>query len=253
VELIKRRLHVPQGLTNKELKDAEDDQRMVRQVLAKVLKDLLVMLHPLMPHLTEELWHGLRGETINNQEEVFNSKKFVALQRWPTAKREYIDKSIENSFGRVIDVIRLARSLRAEAGIKPSKSARLRIVIDSSAEVSILCDALDDIKTLAKASHVEVLQSDADSPRQRCIAAVSGRMQVLLLLDDELMDLGAFRERLEKSYLEAKQEFDSLDARLKNPGFIAKAPQAVVAECSQRLSEASSQMDLAKKRLADLD
>jgi valyl-tRNA synthetase len=258
VELIKRRLQVPADLEGEARAAAVADQRTARQVLAKVLSELLLMLHPLMPHLSEELWHGVLG--LNNEPSITREKvehlfgdrpRFLALESWPKAQSSALDNAIENSFNRVIEAIRLARNLRAVAGLKPSQKAPLQIVIDSEGVASVLRDASDDISTLAKASDIQVLLADDFSSGGRCLAGVSGTLQVLLPVEG-LVDLGALRGRLQKDIAKAEKEIAGLAGRLANPNFAGKAPPEVVAECQANLAEAQAQAELARGRLGEL-
>ena len=244
VELIKRRLQVPDDLEGEAREIAEGDQRTARQVLAKVLSELLVMLHPLMPHLTEELWHGLMGEE--------HAQALLAKQLWPTTQEPTRnDQAIENTFQSVINAIRLTRNLRAAASLKPSQQVPVQIVIDSQGDVAVLKGASGDICALAKASSVDVARDDRDFKGVRCFSGVSGGLQVFLPLEG-LVDLEALRARLQKDLAKAEKEISGLQARLLNPNFADKAPPVVVAECRANLNEAETQKKIARKRLDDL-
>jgi valyl-tRNA synthetase len=244
VELIKRRLQVPDDLEGAAREIAEGDQHTARQVLAKVLSELLVMLHPLMPHLTEELWHGLMGEE--------QAQALLAKQLWPTTQEPTRnDQAIENTFQSVINTIRLTRNLRAAASLKPSQQVPVKIFIDSQGDVEVLKEAFGDICALAKASSIDVARDDRDFKGMRCFSGVSGGLQVFLLLEG-LVDLEALRARLQKDLARAEKEISGLQARLLNPNFADKAPPLVVAECRANLNEAETQAALARKRLADL-
>jgi valyl-tRNA synthetase len=233
LELIKRRLQDPA------------QQRTARAVLAKVLNDLLVMLHPLMPHLTEELWHGLTGEAAGT---------FLALQPWPELDQAALNESLEASFAELIEAIRVVRNLRAVAGLKPSQPAPVQFVTNRAALTQLLQEATADITALTRAECVEVLDStaaDAARTGQRALAGVCGELQVLLPIEG-LVDLDALRGRLEKDLAKAAKEIKGLAGRLANPSFTGKAPPEVVAECRANLAEAEAQAELARKRLADL-
>ena len=232
LELSKRRLQVPA------------DQRTARQVLAKVLHELLVMLQPLMPHLTEELWHGLTGEPAGT---------FLALQAWPSAQPAALDNALEASFAELIEAIRVVRNLRAVAGLKPSQPAPVRFVTGRPELAQLLQQAAADITALTRAESLQVLDpaAAAASPTARALAGVSGELQVLLPLEG-LVDLDALRGRLEKDIAKAEKEIAGLSGRLANPNFADKAPPAVVAECRANLAEAEAQAQLARQRLADL-
>ncbi|WP_255439302.1 valine--tRNA ligase [Synechococcus sp. LTW-R] len=240
VELIKRRLNPGENPSA----EALADQRTARQVLAKALNELLVMLHPLMPHLCEELWHGLNGEL---------EETFLALQPWPTLDVSALDDDLEASFADLIEAIRVVRNLRAVAGLKPSQSVPVRFVTGRSALASVLSAATADITALTRAERVEVLDPAAAeaNPAAKALAGVSGELQVLLPIDG-LVDLDALRGRLEKDIAKAEKEIKGLSGRLSNPNFASKAPPEVVAECQANLAEAEAQAELARKRLVDL-
>jgi valyl-tRNA synthetase len=232
LELIKRRLQNP------------PQQRTARQVLAKVLQELLVMLHPLMPHLSEELWHGL---TAHPQE------MFLALQRWPEVDVAALNDDLESSFAELIEAIRVVRNLRAVAGLKPSQSVPVRFVTGRPELAAVLSAATADITALTRAESVEVLDPLAAeaAPAAKALAGVSGDLQVLLPIEG-LVDLEALRGRLEKDIAKAEKEIKGLVGRLANPNFADKAPPEVVAECKANLAEAEAQAQLARRRLDDL-
>ncbi|MEY3544133.1 MAG: Valyl-tRNA synthetase [Cyanobacteriota bacterium] len=244
VELIKRRLQVPAELEDAAREAALADQHTARQVLAKALNELLVMLQPLMPHLTEELWHGLTGAS---------EETFLALQPWPQVDDSALNDELEASFADLIEAIRVVRNLRAVAGLKPSQSVPVRFVTGRSALASVLGAATADITALTRAESVEVLDPAAAeaNPATKALAGVSGELQVLLPIEG-LVDLEALRARLEKDIAKADKEITGLAGRLANPNFADKAPPEVVAECKANLAEAEAQAELARKRLADL-
>ncbi|MCS5706613.1 valine--tRNA ligase [Synechococcus sp. FGCU-3] len=244
VELIKRRLQVPAELDGAAREAALADQRTARQVLAKVLNALLVMLHPLMPHLSEELWHGLTGEPEGT---------FLALQPWPVVDVAALDDDLESSFAELIEAIRVVRNLRAVAGLKPSQAVPVRFVSGREDLAGVLRLATPDIAALTRAASVEVLDpaTAAAAPATKALAGVSGELQVLLPIDG-LVDLDALRARLEKDIAKADKEIKGLAGRLANPNFADKAPPEVVAECKANLADAEAQAALARQRLADL-
>jgi valyl-tRNA synthetase len=240
VELIKRRLNPGENPSP----EALADQRTARQVLAKVLNALLVMLHPLMPHLSEELWHGLTGESETT---------FLALQPWPELDAAALDDNLEASFAELIEAIRVVRNLRAVAGLKPSQSVPVRFVSGRPELAAALTAATADITALTRAERVEVLDPAAAdaNPATKALAGVSGELQVVLPIEG-LVDLEALRARLEKDIAKAEKEIKGLAGRLANPNFADKAPPEVVADCKANLAEAEAQAELARKRLADL-
>lgn len=246
IELLKRRLNPRPAVEGEPLSAAAlADQRVARQVLAKVLAELLVLLHPLMPHLSEELWHGLTGAPEGT---------FLALQPWPAVDEAALDAPLEAQFAELIEAIRVVRNLRAVAGLKPSQPAPVVFVTGRPELAAVLTAASGDITALTRAASVEVRDPAASTQAaasERCLAAVSGELQVLLPIEG-LVDLDALRSRLEKDIAKAEKEIKGLAGRLANPNFAGKAPPEVVAECRANLAEAEAQATLARGRLADL-
>jgi valyl-tRNA synthetase len=242
IELLKRRLNPRPVVEGEALSPAAlADQRVARQVLAKVQADLLVLLHPLMPHLSEELWHGLSGTPETT---------FLALQAWPLANAAALDAELEETFAELIEAIRVVRNLRAVAGLKPSQAAPVVFVTGRPELAAVLRQAIPDITALTRAASVEV-RKPGGTASERCLAAVSGELQVLLPIEG-LVDLDVLRGRLEKDIAKAEKEIKGLAGRLANPNFAGKAPPEVVAECKANLAEAEAQAALARGRLEGL-
>ncbi|MFM1798796.1 MAG: hypothetical protein RLZZ117_1074 [Cyanobacteriota bacterium] len=253
LELSKRRLQVPSELEGEARAAALADQRTARQVLAKVLSELLVMLHPLLPHITEELWHGLTGAP---------EETFVALTPWPAIDEAALDDGLESAFAELIEAIRVVRNLRAVAGLKPSQAAPVRFITGRPELAALLEDATADITALTRAASVAVWSQEKaaraarerateEGAGERVLAGVCGELQVVLPLEG-LVDVEALRGRLEKDLAKAEKEIGGLQGRLANPNFADKAPPEVVAECRANLVEAQTQASLARQRLAEL-
>ena len=240
LELSKRRLNPGEEPSAAALAD----QHTAKQVLAKVISQMHLMLHPLMPHLTEELWHSVTAEPENT---------FLALQPWPSVDEGALDDGLEASFSELIAAIRVVRNLRAVAGLKPSQSVPVRFVTSRPELMAVLVQGTADITALTRAESVELMtQAQAEAaPVAKALAGVSGELQVLLPIEG-LVDLEALQGRLEKDIAKAEKEIKGLAGRLSNPNFADKAPPEVVAECKAKLAEAEVQADLARRRLADL-
>ncbi len=240
LEIIKRRLNIQGSQDSSSL----EKKRIAQKVLKKVLTELLVMLHPLMPHLTEELWHSITGKPED---------KFLALEPWPESKDSLIDNALEEAFDNLIEAIRVVRNLRALAGLKPSQSAPVIFITGKKELKDVLNTARDDVSLLTRSSTLEILdpKSSAANSTEKSLAGVSGELQVLLPLGD-LIDLKGLHIRLQKDIAKAEKDIANLSARLNNPRFREKAPDAVILECKLKLQEAETQVALAQKRLSDL-
>ncbi|MBD2449147.1 valine--tRNA ligase [Nostoc sp. FACHB-152] len=118
-------------------------RRAVQQTLAYVLEGILKLLHPFMPHITEEIWQVLTQQDPDSQ-------KSLALQAYPKADANLIDPALEEQFELLIGTIRTIRNLRAEADVKPGAKVKVYLQTDSIKEQQILTACQAYIKDLAK-------------------------------------------------------------------------------------------------------
>ena len=240
LELIKHRLNVEETATENEILQ----RHVAQKVLFKVLNELFTMLHPFMPHLTEELWHVVTGAS---------DKEFLALQAWPRINNDFLDDSLEGSFAQLFSSIRLVRNLRAEAGLKNSQKVPVLFITPRKDIVNILENSKTDIQYLTRADEVDVVTPDQleGQPIPKGLAGVSGELEVVLPIEG-LVDLDALKARLEKDLVKAEKEIAGLNGRLLNPSFTQKAPESVVSESRKNLSDAIAQAELVRKRLSNL-
>jgi valyl-tRNA synthetase len=209
-----------------------------RRVLARSLEALLVMLHPLMPHLTEELWHALS---------TAEASQFLALQRWPEPAETWLDGHHESAFQFGIEAVRAIRNLRALSGVKPGEKLPVHVYTANAERRVFLAANQEKIRRLVGASEFDW---EAEPLAGQLLGIVDSEAQVGITVPQQSLD--ALRSRLEKDLARAEKEIKGLAARLANPNFAGKAPVEVVAECRSNLAEAEAQAALARGRLEDL-
>ncbi|WP_126146854.1 valine--tRNA ligase [Synechococcus elongatus] len=230
IELVKPRLY------------GEDDQsRLVaQQTLAQILEGILRLLHPFMPHVTEEIWH-----TLNQVGE----DQFLALQSFPQPQSEWIQPELDREFQLMIDVIRTLRNLRAEAGLKPGQKITAILQSDSESERCNLEQSQAYIRDLTKTEMLTIVESLTEEPQ--ALVGVTATVQVLLPLAG-LVDLAALQTKLSRNLEKVEKEIKSLSGRLNSSNFVDKAPAEVVAETRENLLEAEKQAELLRDRLTRL-
>ncbi|MGA1357407.1 MAG: valine--tRNA ligase [Prochlorothrix sp.] len=232
IELAKSRLY----------SDGEAHQKTtVQQILAHLLEGIQKLLHPFMPHITEEVWHTLTQS---------DDQTYLALQSYPDRDATWINPPLEQDFDLVIGTIRVLRNLRAEAGVKPGIKVKALVQSESDREQQILTTGMPYIQALAKAETLTLVQS-ADAAPRKSLAGVVGTVQVLLPLEG-VVDLEALVKKLEKDLGKVEKELKSLQGRLNNPGFVNKAPQDIIDGAKAALSEAETQAQILRDRLAIL-
>jgi len=236
IELVKSRL--PQ--------DANPTSRKVaQQILAHLLQGILHLLHPFMPHITEEIWQTLTQQPAE-------SPQFLPLQPYPEADTHLIDLDLEAEFQLLIDTIRTIRNLRAEADIKPGAKITANLQSESAKERLILNAGDAYIQDLAKVETLTVVDTVTQSTESdQAIAGVVGTIQVVIPLAG-VVDIEALRSKLAKSLNKAIAESQSLSNRLNNPNFVGKAPPDVVAGVRLALVEAEKQAEILRDRLESL-
>ena len=226
-----------QRFNNKEI----NNRQISEKVLIKVLNDILVMIHPFMPHITEELWHVLQLKP---------DKELLSLQKWPTQENKFVDNKLDNSFQQLFEIIRLIRNLRAELGLKPSEKVPVYLISDNDELIDFLKILVDDIQTLTKSSEVFIFKPNAVDKKEfaKSFSGIISDLEVYLPFQD-FVNMDALKERLNKDLKKVTIELDNLNKRLSNKNFVDKAPKDIVDECRFKLNEGSVQMERITKKL----
>ena len=226
-----------QRFNNKETKNRQISEK----VLIKVLNDILVMIHPFMPHITEELWHVLQLKPDN---------ALLSLQKWPIHENKFVDNKLDNSFQQLFEIIRLIRNLRAELGLKPSEKGPVYLISDNDELIDFLKTLVDDIQTLTKSSEVFIFKTNAVDKKEfaKSFSGIISDLEVYLPFQD-FVNIDALKERLNKDLKKVTIELENLNKRLSNKNFVDKAPKDIVDECRFKLNEGSVQMERITKKL----
>ena len=208
IELTKSRL---QG-------DDEESKVNAQKVLCCVLTDILKLLHPFMPFITEEIWQALPHEG-----------DFLMLQKWPEHHVELDFPEEEKVMEMIMDAIGAVRTRRAEMNVPPSKKASLTV---STLEQEVFRAGIPFLKRLAYASDVTItgvagLGADGEESARGMVTVITHAARISMPMA-ELVDLEKEKARIQKDLGKQKAELEKLQAKLNNPGFVNKAPANVV-------------------------
>ncbi|HZL38876.1 MAG TPA: valine--tRNA ligase [Pseudolabrys sp.] len=214
VELSKPLLAGPDG-------PAKDE---TRAMAAWALDEILKLLHPFMPFITEELW-------AVTAEQGPKRSALLALSDWPKLGGLTDDKA-EAEIGWLIELITVIRSIRAEMNI----AAAIPLVLaGASRETQSRAERWADfIKRLARVSEIS---SAATAPKGSVQLVVRGEVAALPLIG--VIDIAAERARLTKEMQKAESDIARVDAKLNNENFMARAPEEVVVEEKEKREEAT--------------
>ncbi|SDT67910.1 valine--tRNA ligase [Actinoplanes derwentensis] len=191
-----------------------------QRVLGHVLDQLLRLLHPVIPFVTEELWIALTGGET------------VMKSAWPTVDQALIDDAAEDELAALQKVVTEVRRFRADQGLKPGQ--RVTAALTGLGNVGISAhEAL--IRSLAR------LDAPGDDFAATATLAVTGSITVDLDTRGTI-DVAAERARLEKDKAGAEKEATQCRAKLGNEAFVGKAPEQVVAKIKDRLATAEADL-----------
>lgn len=199
-------------LTKSRLQSEGQTAQNARQVLVYVMSETLKLLHPFMPFITEELWQSLPhdGETI-------------MLQKYPEYKEENSYPDAAREMNMVMDAIKAIRNRRAEMNVPPSRKAKVFIAASDTAPFR---NGSMFFSRLASASEVDIAESfDIEG----AVTIVTADAKIYIPMD-ELVDKEAELKRLNKELAAAVKDLEFNSKKLNNQGFMAKAPEKVVAE-----------------------
>ena len=181
-----------------------------QKVLVYVMTGALELLHPFMPFVTEEIWQSLPHEGPS-----------IMVAHWPEYDPALSFEEDEREFTRIMEAVRLIRNRRSEMNVPPSRKARVYIETEM---IDTFTAGIPFIKRLAGASEVEVAASQSV---EGAVLIVTDSARILIPME-ELIDVAAERARLEKEMAGCRKEIGQLEGKLANPGFVQKAPAAVV-------------------------
>ena len=215
IELTKARLY------------GEDESRKQTaiQVLLYVLDQILRLLHPFMPFITEEIWQSLphEGESL-------------MIAQWPEYNEALNFKAEADAMESVMEAIRAIRARRADMNVPPSKKAALFVLTNKP---QIFTEGEGFIQRLAYAESVEMLTAEPENlDGMVTITTADAKLYIPM---GQLVDLSKEIERISKELEKAKKFLSSLEAKLSNEKFVGRAPEAVV---NAEREKAAKQRDL---------
>ena len=182
-----------------------------KAVLVYVLTDILKLLHPFMPFITEEIYQAIPHDTES-----------IMISKWPEYDPTLSFAAEEAQMEKIMDAIRAVRNRRAEMNIPPSKKSKVYV---ETAFSDVFAVGSEFIKRLAYASDVEI--ADAFGDLGNTVTIVTNDAKIYIPLGD-LVDFEAEAKRLQKELAAAEEKLAFINKKLDNPGFVNKAPEKVV-------------------------
>lgn len=225
--------------------DSEAVTQELQQTSGYVLRSVMHLLHPIMPYVTEELMQNME----------LGSKESLVISKWPEVMPGLNESFAEASdaIDWLMDVVVKIRAARAEMNVPPGPFVPVEVRGASEQTLKRLQDHDALLKKLARIEALKIL-GNGDMPPENALQCVIGEVTLYIPLTG-LVDFAKEKERLQKAMDKITAEVEKLDKRLNNEAFVAKAPEAVVAEQrAQRaqLIEERGKFETAFERVAAL-
>lgn len=218
----------------------QEKRRAAQYTLIYVLKDILKLLHPYMPFITEEIWSYLPKK----------EESHIITAPWPVFQEDQSHREAEEKMILIMSAIKNIRNVRAEMNVVPSKKAKLFMVAASSITADIILEGKQYFNTLAGISEINVLSNQDEIPSDSVSIVVQGA-ELFIPLDD-LIDFEKEIERLEKEKKKLEAEIKRVTGKLSNEGFLSKAPEALIQEERQKEVKFQQMMSTVMERLNSL-
>jgi valyl-tRNA synthetase len=220
IELIKPRLNFEEGADS-------GPARVACTNLVNLFEQSLRLLHPVMPFITEEIWHAMYDGTP--------PLKSIALAAYPAADEKQIDLGAETEMAILQDLIVAVRNLRAELKIEPKVKVPIEVFVHEPEIRAMLEKNLASIERLASVEKVTFVESPvANLPGARS----TSRFDVHAIYEKKI-DVAVERERLTKELGKIEKQLAGAQARLGDEQFLSKAPAHVVEGLRKQVGEAT--------------
>ena len=216
--------------------NSEATIRGTKRTLLGLLENILKMVHPMMPFISEEIWQIISQKTGTHS-------KTIMLQSYPLSREKKIDKDAEAWMQTLKNMVEECRKLRGEMNISPAEKVPLLIIGDKDAIQSYQ----DYLVQLAKLESITVVDSfeKIDAP-----VSIVGEYKLMLKVE---IDVTAEKQRLQKEIDKLTIELKKADGKLANQSFIEKAPESVIIQEKERQKKFSEDLQKFKEQLSRLD
>ncbi len=221
---------------------SESQKQATRYTLVTVLEQILKLLHPLMPYITEEIWQRVaplaeqQGDTI-------------MLQAYPEVDKQFIQPDIEAEVVWLKQVVVGIRTIRSEMNIPPSKNIPVYLAKGHEQDKQRYLNNANFLINLAKLETITWLNADQEAPASA--TALAGQMEILIPLAG-LIDKDNECARLNKAIGKIKKDLERVHNKLNNPKFMDKAPPEVVSKERTRLDEMELSIGKLAQQLAQI-
>ncbi|OCL25344.1 valine--tRNA ligase [Orenia metallireducens] len=231
IELVKPRLYQKENLA---------DRQTAQYVTWFTLDNILRLLHPFMPFITEEIWHYLTAQEGES----------LMVSHWPEADSLATNNQAEDKMELVMDVIRSIRNIRNEMKVNPGRKITAILSSEVENKLAIVSEGKDYIADLANIEELTISKEVTNRPEQAS-TAITSEIEIILPLAG-MVDIDKEIARLEDEIKKMEAEIKRATGKLSNPGFVNNAPDHLVEEERRKKEEYTAKKGQLEETLASL-
>ena len=207
----------------------------VKIISKYVLRNIIILLHPYAPFVTEEIWSKIKKQGDSD----------LIIASWPSVDKKWINKSSDHEMEILKNLISSVRTIRSQMNVPPNKLCNM-IVKCNTKQKSILNSYSLIIESLAKIDNIEMTE-DAKKPSQSATAIVDN-MEIFIPLDG-IIDFDLEKDRLQKRINELKIHLVNVKKKLENKDFLNRAPENVILHEKEKKENMILELDKITKNL----
>ncbi|RKY34233.1 MAG: valine--tRNA ligase [Candidatus Omnitrophota bacterium] len=211
----------------------------IQFVLYFVLKNILLVLHPFIPFLTEQIWQKIAPNTGS-----------IMLQKWPQVQAQAINRTLEANMGYVLEICTKVRNLRSESDIKPKQKIKVSIFVSNPYQSKLVKECTEYLKVLAKIEQLTLLNENA-APDQLCVSAAMPGTMLFMHVGD--FDLKLEIKKNAEEIIKMNKYINRKSALLNNMQFVRNAPFEVVEKETQDCEKLKEKLNKLIQRQNELE
>ena len=220
-----------------------ENQSMVTKratILKFVFRELVALLHPLCPYITEELWTYLKSE----------DEDLLIIHNYPEHNAKLLFSNEQKQMNNLVDVVSSIRNLRASINVDLKKEVEVEIFCEDKKIISYFEKDKSSITTLARAKSVIISKKEAPRP-SKSIAAITPHSEIFLKLEGSI-DIDQQIARLQKDVQKTTKEWEKFKSKLSNQKFLDNAKESAILEAKYKLEGLDQKLSSLKKTLSAL-
>ncbi len=218
--------------------DDEAEQQSALRTAQYLLSEILKLLHPVMPFITEEIWHKLPG-----------TEGSIMMQDWPEVNEELTNEKAAENMEMLQETIRSIRNIRGEMRVDPGQDITALISAGERGR-RVISEGQIYIQELAGVADMTV-EEEISSPPDKAATAVVQDIEIILPLE-EMIDIEEEIARLEEEKQDLQSEIERARGKLNNDDFVEKAPDEIVDEEREKLKEYKQELKQVNERIEEL-